>query len=78
VWCPCIATRESPLPEVLAGGGFFFDPRDAHQLEEGLRQALAKPEERARWARAARERAAALSWDITASATRAALEATAR
>jgi glycosyltransferase involved in cell wall biosynthesis len=75
---PCIATRESPLPEVLAGGGFFFDPRDAHQLEEGLRQALEKPEERARWARAARARAAALSWDITARATHAALEATAR
>jgi glycosyltransferase involved in cell wall biosynthesis len=73
---PCIATRESALPEVLAGGGFFFDPRDAHQLEEGLRRALVKPEERARWARAARERAAALSWDITARATRAALEAT--
>jgi glycosyltransferase involved in cell wall biosynthesis len=75
---PCIATRESPLPEVLAGGGFFFDPHDARQLEEGLRRALSQPEERARWAHAARERAAALSWDVTARATHAALEATAR
>ena len=74
---PCIATRESPLPEVLAGGGFFFDPHDAAQLAEGLRRALTAPAERAGWARAARERAALLSWDLTARATREALEATA-
>ncbi len=73
---PCIATRESALPEVLAGGGFFFDPHDAAQLAAGLRRALTAPEERARWAALARERAAALSWDVTARATRAALAAT--
>ncbi len=74
---PCIATRESPLPEVLAGGGYFFDPHDAAQLTEGLRRALVAPEERAGWARTARARAAVLSWDVTARATREALEATA-
>lgn len=75
---PCVATRESPLPEVLAGGGFFFDPHDAKQLTEGLRRALHAPDERARWAAAARECAAALSWDVTARATHDALEATLR
>jgi glycosyltransferase involved in cell wall biosynthesis len=75
---PCIATRESPLPEVLAGGGFFFDPHDAAQLAAGLSRALEDETERARWARAAQQRAAALSWDATARATRDALEATAR
>jgi glycosyltransferase involved in cell wall biosynthesis len=75
---PCIATRESPLPEVLAGGGFFFDPHDARQLETGLRRALDAPAERDAWAKAAFERASALSWDLTARATRAALEATAQ
>jgi glycosyltransferase involved in cell wall biosynthesis len=75
---PCVATRESPLPEVLAGGGFFFDPHDGAQLAEGLRRVLSAPDERAGWARAARERAAALSWDVTARATHAALEATAQ
>jgi glycosyltransferase involved in cell wall biosynthesis len=73
---PCIATRESPLPDVLAGGGFFFDPHDAGQLEAGLRRALTQPAERAFWAKSARERAAALSWKETARATRVALEAT--
>jgi glycosyltransferase involved in cell wall biosynthesis len=61
---------------VLAGGGFFFDPRDARQLEEGLRRALTQPEQRALWAKAASERAAALSWAATARATHAALDAT--
>ncbi len=75
---PCIATRASPLPEVLAGGGFFFDPRDGRMLAEGMRRTLVEPGRRARWARAARERASALSWEATARATRAALEATAR
>ena len=74
---PCIATRESPLPEVLAGGGFFFDPHDARQLEAGLRRALEAPAEREAWAKAALTRASALSWDVTARATREALEATA-
>jgi glycosyltransferase involved in cell wall biosynthesis len=74
---PCIATRESPLPEVLEGGGFFFDPLDARALGEGLRRALGVPEERARWASAALVRASALSWDATARATRLALAATA-
>jgi glycosyltransferase involved in cell wall biosynthesis len=75
---PCIATRESPLPEVLAGGGFFFDPHDARQLETGLRRALEAPAERAAWAKAALSRASALSWHATARATRVALEATAQ
>jgi glycosyltransferase involved in cell wall biosynthesis len=74
---PCIATRESPLPEVLAGGGYFFDPHDPRQLAVGLRRALAAPHEREAWARAALARAGALSWDLTARATREALEATA-
>jgi len=74
----CIATRESPLPEVLAGGGFFFDPSDGNQLAEGLRRALNAPAERAAWATAALERAGRLTWEETARATRAALEATAR
>ena len=75
---PCIATRESPLPEVLAGGGCFFDPRDAGALTDGMRQVLRDPELRRGWAQVARARVAALSWDATARATRAALEATAR
>jgi glycosyltransferase involved in cell wall biosynthesis len=72
---PCVATRESPLPEVLAGGGFFFDPHDARQLEEGMRRALTQPAERDAWAKAALGRASLLSWETTARATRDALAA---
>jgi glycosyltransferase involved in cell wall biosynthesis len=75
---PCIATLESALPEVLPGGGFFFDPRDSRQLEAGLRRALEAPAERDAWAKAALAAATALSWEATARALREALEATAR
>ena len=35
---PVVATTASPLPELLAGGGFFVAPGD----EEALRRALAR------------------------------------
>lgn len=75
---PCVATRESPLPEVLAGGGLFFDPHDPKGLARELSALWTQPLERKRLAATALERASALHWEITADATRAALEATAR
>ncbi len=75
---PCIATQESPLPEVLAGAGLFFDPRDPAALARALAQLAHDRGLRARLAAAALVRARALSWDITARETRRALEATAR
>ena len=74
---PCIATRESPLPEVLAGGGIFIDPHDSVALERALAAWLDDPGARAAFARGAREAVARLSWDTTADATWTALEATA-
>ena len=74
---PCVATRESPLPEVLAGGGAFFDPHDPAALEAALGVLWSDPTARAAMAAAALERASALSWTETARATRRALEATA-
>jgi len=75
---PCVATRESPLPEVLEGGGLFFDPRDGDALLVAMETMLRKPMQRARLASCALLRARKLSWEISARETWRALEATAR
>lgn len=74
---PCLATVESPLPDVLRGGGLFFDPTLDGALEACLKTLWADPERRKELGRIALERANALSWDVTARETRRALEATA-
>jgi len=58
---PVIATTASPLPELLAGGGFFVPPRDGAALETAMR-ALLDDGARAILGARARERAALLSW----------------
>ncbi len=73
---PCVATRESPLPEVLEGGGLFFDPRAAGALEAALATLLSDRSRRDAMAERARKRAAALSWEVTAELTLEALLAT--
>lgn len=75
---PAIATRESPLPEVLAGGGLFFDPRDAEALAAAVARLAADPALARRLGAEARRRASALTWRATAQATRRALEQAAR
>lgn len=57
-----IATTESPLPEVLAGGGRFVDPGDEEGLLAAMRELCDDEPTRAALAATARERAAALSW----------------
>jgi len=74
---PCVATRESPLPEVLEGGGLFFDPSDPEGLGRSLTRIWGDEELRDALAQRATTRAGALSWDVTARETRRALEATA-
>ena len=73
---PCVATRESPLPEVLEGGGRFFDPHDEGDLARALELVWSRADERAELAARALERASALDWSVTARTTREALEAT--
>jgi glycosyltransferase involved in cell wall biosynthesis len=69
--CPPIATLESPLPQVLEGGGLFVPPGDEDALLSAMRRLHADPELRDRLGRVGHERAAALSW---AAAGRAALK----
>lgn len=70
--CPVIATRESPLPELLAGGGLWVNPGDDPGLAAAMRTMWEDPDARAAMGREARRRASTLSWS---SAADAALEA---
>lgn len=71
---PVIATLESPLPELLAGGGRFVSPGLVAPLAEAMQALRTDPAERAQSAAAALAGARALTWDRTARATLAAIE----
>lgn len=65
---PVVATTESPLPDLLKGGGIFVPPGDDRTLVGALRL-LAKDESlRQRMGRRALERVGELSWERGASA----------
>ncbi len=63
---PVIATAESPLPELLAGGGYFIDPDDETEPARALHALLADEWRRRRLGETALARARALSWDNAA------------
>jgi alpha-1,3-rhamnosyl/mannosyltransferase len=65
---PVVATTESPLPELLKGGGIFVSPGDDQTLVGALRL-LAKDEPlRRKMGRRALQKVSALSWERGASA----------
>jgi len=70
---PVIATRESPLPELLKGGGVFIDPTDSGQLLGALRELATDDAKRAALGRVALERARSLDWTTGADAALTAL-----
>jgi len=70
---PVVATTESPLPDLLAGGGLFVRPGDAGALASALRRLLADEPGRRDLGVTARRRAAALTWPAGARAALAAL-----
>jgi glycosyltransferase involved in cell wall biosynthesis len=65
---PVVATRESPLPELLEGGGIFVTPGSEDELISALRRMATDTRFRESAASTARERAAALSWKKSAGA----------
>ena len=71
---PVIATRESPLPALLARGGLFVPPGDAAAIAAAMRTLLASPARRREMGAVAFTRAHALSWGASAEATYAALQ----
>jgi glycosyltransferase involved in cell wall biosynthesis len=64
--CPVIATRESPLPEILGPGGIYIDPTRPAELESALAAVLQSQELRVRMRRAGIEAAHKLNWDSAA------------
>lgn len=70
---PVIATVESPLPQLLAGGGLFIAPGDVAALTHAMLALLDGPEAAHNLGHGAREAAAHLSWRRTAEATLSAL-----
>ena len=71
---PVVATRRSPLPDLLTGGGLFVDPGDVAGLATAMRQLLHDPEGRAELGRVALASARALSWADGARVALSALE----
>ena len=65
---PVIATKESPLPELLEGAGVFVTPGDERELAAAMGRLAIDTEFHASCSRAARQRAAELSWTKGASA----------
>jgi len=61
-----IATCNSPLPELLAGGGLFIDPTQPEQLTQAIRQVLSDETERHRLGKSALERAQQFTWQRSA------------
>lgn len=59
---PVIATQNSPLPDLLAGGGLFIDPTQPEQLTQALRQMLGDEEGRHQMAEIALAKAKQFTW----------------
>ena len=59
---PVIATRNSPLPRLLEGGGFFLDPTQPEAWRRALAEILDDEGLCARLGRTAREQARRLTW----------------
>jgi glycosyltransferase involved in cell wall biosynthesis len=63
--CPVVATTESPLPDLLAGGGVFVDPRGG-DLKPALETILGSEALRQKMGAAAEVAASRLTWDAAA------------
>jgi len=59
---PVVATTESPLPQLLEGGGLFVSPGDSAALSAALLQLLEDEPARRQLGAVARRRATALTW----------------
>lgn len=71
---PVIATTESPLPELLPGGGHFVAPRDEPALVHAMTALLQDPTHRSACSRAALAGARRLSWARAAAVTSQAIQ----
>ncbi|MGH9552107.1 MAG: glycosyltransferase family 4 protein, partial [Terriglobales bacterium] len=63
---PVVATRNSPLPDLLAGGGMFIDPEKPDQLLDAIIQLLSDDVERRNMGQVAKQKAQKLTWQHSA------------
>jgi glycosyltransferase involved in cell wall biosynthesis len=63
---PVIATRNSPLPRLLEGGGLFVDPTKPHEILEALRDLLINEAHRQKMGQVALTKARSLTWQRAA------------
>lgn len=64
--CPVVATKSSPLPDLLGEGGLYFDPLNSHELEAALIQVLCSRTLRQKMSIAGLKAAERLTWDRAA------------
>ena len=75
---PVVATTRSPLPDLLAGGGIFVEPRDEAALRDAVVRLTTEPTLRDQLGQQARGGATVLRWDRAAEAALAVLHEAAR
>ena len=75
---PVIATNESPLPELLEGGGLFIEPGSEQTLYAAMHRLATEDRTQRAMGAVALERARALTWPRSAGAALAALREAAR
>ncbi len=63
---PVIATRNSPLPELLGDGGIWIDPFNPEELREAIRKIVEDSDAQSAMGLIAQERVARLSWGASA------------
>jgi len=64
--CPVVATKASPIPELLGNGGLYVDPRDSRELESALERVIESAELRGCMSAAALAASARLTWEAAA------------
>jgi len=64
--CPVIATKESPLPELLGKGGLYFAPGQKQELQSALENVLSSQSLRHSMREAGLAAAGRLTWDAAA------------
>jgi glycosyltransferase involved in cell wall biosynthesis len=66
---PVLTSRASSMPEIAGDAALYVDPLDVDDIARGLESLLRSPSECERLAALGRQRAAAFSWERTASET---------
>lgn len=64
--CPVVATKESPLPELLKEGGIYVDPSNQSEIEKALREVLKSPDLRKKMREAGLAATRTLTWEAAA------------